>query len=239
MVEANEQQFFVELKADRRLKLPDPDAVICQTPCDPIFNSDLARQGRVFWVHNWLQNNLIPRDAGRRGIAAAYFLGNRSNLLTGRDVVELGAGLQEIGVHLCTPERPDWNDYSHSDVVIAVRRAELLADDIPPPFSVSVKPAAKLINAWHAGVPAVVSREPAYERLRRSELDYIRASNVDQIIGAVRRLQADPQLYAAMVRNGAERAKEFTLTKIRQSWIDVLRDGILPLAREKFGVRQS
>ncbi|PWT77537.1 MAG: hypothetical protein C5B60_02570 [Chloroflexi bacterium] len=232
---ANERQFFVEIKPDRNLKLANPDAVICQTAEDPLFDSELARQGRVFAVQNWPQNNLIRRNPQRRHVTTACFHGNSANLLTSAGILQLRTRLQDAGIDFCMPARPAWHDYSNCDVVVAVRRPEHFEHEMVGAFNVRTKPAAKLINAWHAGVPAILSPDPAYERLRRSDLDYITATTVDEIVGAVRLLEQDHTLYQAMVENGARRATDFTVKAVAQSWIELLSEKILPLAREKFG----
>jgi hypothetical protein len=47
-----------------------------------------------------------------------------------------------------------WHDYSTDDLVLAVR--DLTEKDA------LVKPASKLVNAWIAGVPALLGPEPAF-----------------------------------------------------------------------------
>jgi len=107
-----------------------------------------------------------------------------------------------------------WNDYSTTDVIVALR----------PPASRDVrsKPAAKLQNAWAAGVPAIVSPEIPYRELWRSSLDYLEASNSAEALEAIDRLRSNSLLYAEMVANGFERAREFQAERLIDRWIDVL-----------------
>ncbi len=103
-----------------------------------------------------------------------------------------------------------WPDYRDVDLVLAVR---------PPDRRLhSKKPATKLVNAWHAGVPALLGPEAAYRELRRSELDYIEVEGLDDAKAAIRRLRTEPGLYRAMVENGRERAKDYTFDAVREHW---------------------
>jgi len=112
-----------------------------------------------------------------------------------------------------------WPDYRAVDVLIAVR---------PPDRRLYLaKPATKLVNAWLAGVPAILGEEFAYRELRRSPLDYIEVASIDDARRAVRRLRDEPILYQAMVDNGRRRAREFTITSITEHWRKLLFD-ILP-----------
>lgn len=112
----------------------------------------------------------------------------------------------------------DWGDYRQTDVVIAVRNATF-AD-------LRVKPAIKLINAWLAGCPAILGPEPAYQMLRRSELDFIEVRSPQEAIVALKRLKNDPDFYTAMVANGLERAKAFTTEQQVLDWHYLLSGSI-------------
>lgn len=117
-----------------------------------------------------------------------------------------------------------WNDFRTIDVLLAIRPA---AADLHPN-----KPATKLYNAWHAGVPAILGPELAYRDLRRSELDYIEADSAPTALAAIDRLRADPALYAAMIENGLHRAAEFSVQQLTQRWTQLLLDELPARARE-------
>lgn len=112
----------------------------------------------------------------------------------------------------------DWSDYTEADIVFAVRNAT--------EYDLTLKPALKLINAWFAGCPAILGPEPGYQALRKSELDYFEVCSPEEAVAAVRRLKDNPALYAAMVQNGYERAKEFTTEQLAERWRDLLADPI-------------
>jgi hypothetical protein len=107
-----------------------------------------------------------------------------------------------------------WNDYGAMDVVVALRPADT--------WSVASKPAAKLANAWAAGVPAIVSPERPYKELRRSSLDYLEARSGAEALEAIDLLRSNPSLYSDMVANGLERAREFHHSRLTERWTDAL-----------------
>jgi hypothetical protein len=107
-----------------------------------------------------------------------------------------------------------WNDYSTVDVVVALRA--------PHSWDARPKPAAKLQNAWAAGVPAIVSPENQYRELYRSPLDYLEARSSADVLAAIETLRADPRLYVDMIHNGLQRAREFSSEQLVDRWIDVL-----------------
>lgn len=107
-----------------------------------------------------------------------------------------------------------WHDYRHADVVLAVRN--LTAKDA------LAKPASKLVNAWLAGVPAILGPEPAYREIRRSDLDYIEVKTAQEALDALARLRSTPGLYQAMVENGRKRGADFTEPATVRRWVDLL-----------------
>lgn len=113
-----------------------------------------------------------------------------------------------------------WEDYREVDVAIATR--EELA------VVLLRKPATKLYNAWLAGVPLLASPQPAYEELRRTRIDCIEIRSARDALRAVDALRADPRLYRAMVDNGRERGAQFSVDAVRERWMRLLEDEILP-----------
>jgi hypothetical protein len=108
----------------------------------------------------------------------------------------------------------DWADFREADLVVAARNLTR--------YDASLKPPIKLVNAWRAGVPALLGPEPSYIRLRRSDLDYIEVRTAEDALAAVRLLKANPDIYRRMIENGFERAKEFSYERIAQRWYEVL-----------------
>jgi len=117
--------------------------------------------------------------------------------------------------------QPDkWNDYSEADALVAVRR--------PDPWGFYLrKPVTRLTNAWAAGVPAILSPDPAFEDIRSSELDYLSATSVEEVVEQVKRLRDNPSLRQAMSENGRKRAVEYTAEKNVQKWTAAISGPIL------------
>lgn len=190
-------------------------------------NGASARDPRCRFIPHWPQPGLIPRDPARGSRVAnvAYKGGQQESAPMLAQPAWLAfmaqAGLtwtrdeaKWTGPGLRRYDETAWNDYSGTDLIVAIRNN--CAD---PRLN---KPASKLVNAWMAGVPAILGPEYAYRELRRSELDYLEAASLEDAMAAVRRLQADPGLYRAMVENGRRRAADFTAQAITGRWQDLL-----------------
>lgn len=200
-------------------RFPFADAEIVQ-------NGRFADEQRSFHIPHWPQPGLIPRDPSRgTEIRTITFKGDQGNLHPDFRSERFLRFLADSGIEMAfegpstSEERHKfaaWHDYSESDLVLAVRKSWVDGGLRPE------KPASKLINAWHAGVPALLGPEYAYRELRQSELDYIEIASLDEAIEAIERLQSDPALYRAMVENGRERARSFTPERITERWAEVL-----------------
>jgi hypothetical protein len=116
------------------------------------------------------------------------------------------------GAHGRGAQHP-WSDYRETDVIVALRST---TNKLPN------KPASKLVNAWRAGVPAVLGAEPAFRELRCCDLDFIEARTAEDALHAVGRLQRDPHLYSAMVEHGLQRAHAFEVDAILASWVQAI-----------------
>jgi hypothetical protein len=172
------------------------------------------------YVPHWPQPNLKPRDRDRgTQIKTVGFKGRWYYLPESFKSPKFVSELNNLGIELdvlpdLTADLASWSDYSQTDVVLALRHNRELY--------LHSKPATKLINAWMAGCPALMGAEPAYQALRRSELDYIEVQTQTDVIQALQRLQNNPELYQAMVENGFQRVKEFSPDAIAQYWRNLL-----------------
>jgi hypothetical protein len=228
--------FVVEIKPDRKLTARRPDFVIVQSAGDPMFRSALGRKGSVAFMHFWPQPGIVPRDDSRQGrVETACYMGNAQNMLDAPDRARLAGELRGLGIAFSIPEIPAWHDFSRCDLVVAVRHLSHFRRRADPMFDVARKPPTKLVNAWIAGVPAILSPDPAYEAIRTSDLDYIRATGVREIVAAAKSLQRDPGLYDAMVANGRQRMAEFGIDRIVADWRQVIDDKIVPHFEARHG----
>ncbi|HSM81788.1 MAG TPA: hypothetical protein VLS96_08880 [Nodosilinea sp.] len=183
-----------------------------------VLNEHCINTAEDHFIPQWSQSNLIPRDKSRgTRLETLDFKGDVVyNLAKPFKSPEFISQLADMGVkfiHSSTDPAQrllDFADYSHSDAIIAVRN--ITNTDL------KLKPPIKLTNAWHGGCPALLGPEPAFQALRRSELDYFEVRSPEDAIAALRKLKDDPNLYQAMVDNGFMRAQEFTADSISLKW---------------------
>jgi hypothetical protein len=191
-------------------------------------NGRSADGRRAYFVPHWPQPGLIARDPARgTTLSRLAYKGFDLNLhpyfrssdwrgwLAARGIEWVADSVPYDGKRAADPTLA-WPDFRDVDAVLAVRPA-----DVPRPGS---KPATKLYNAWHAGVPALLSPDPAFAELRQSPLDYLEVSGPEEAKTAVRRLQEEPELHRRMVEHGHRRAAEFTVEAIRRRWLELLEE---------------
>jgi len=198
-------------------------------------NGCYADRRRSFFMPHWPQPGLLARDPKRgdrmERIAYKGFVGNliqefRSArwqaFLSGQGMVfDDDAVLDDS---FAQPIRSRFHDYREVDLVLAVRRGDTRS-----------KPASKLVNAWRAGIPALLSPDYAFEELRESPLDYLAVRNLDDAEAAVLRLKREPGLYRSMIEHGRLRGAEFSVEKITRLWASLLFETIPTLGRTHSG----
>ncbi len=194
---------------------------IVQNPLDPRL-TDPDPLWPTAYVPYWPQPSLIARQAerGDRFETAAFF-GYAHNLakeLQDDDWIER---LHELGLRWSIPHRSSWHDYSGTDVVVAVRSFD-------SGRTYEGKPPSKMHNAWRAGVLAILGVESAFRGGRRTPLDYIEVTTIDDTLAALRTLKQDPGLRMAMVRNGLERARELRPADLVNTWRQVIEQDLQP-----------
>jgi hypothetical protein len=204
-------------------------------------NGRFANGRRRFHVPHWPQPGLQARDPHRGDLLRTLvYKGVNHNLhpalrsdewirfLAGRGI-EWRHDSVEYSRDAASPYEVDWSDYREADALLAVR---------PDVRSLHPgKPATKLYNAWHAGVPALLGPEAAYRELRESPLDYLEVASLGEARAAVAGLQDEPGLYRSMVEYGARRATEFSFDRILERWTGLLF-GELPRRMREPGARR-
>ncbi len=213
---------MVCIQADRP-RHPYAQIHVVQNPEDVTQSSkELLKHRVIYHISNWPQPELIARDPerGDRFENIAYY-GLTDNLAPELQKPSWQEQLRELGLnwHIVSPEQ--WNDYRDVDAVLAVRSFDYQGKYL-------WKPASKLINAWHAGVPAILNPESAFVAQRQSELDYIEINSVAEAIAALKRLRDEPALRRAMVENGRIRAEETNRETITAHWCSFLKEVAIP-----------
>ncbi|MGO9931348.1 MAG: glycosyltransferase [Steroidobacteraceae bacterium] len=189
-------------------------------------NGCYADARRSFYMPHWPQPGMLARDPQRgdrmERIAYKGFVGNLAPEFRSARWLQFlhqqGMTFEDDAVlddSFDHPIRTRFHDYRDVDLVIAVRRG-----DTTP------KPASKLVNAWQAGIPALLSPDYAFEELRESPLDYLAVRNLAEAEAAVLRLKREPGLYRAMIEHGRRRGGQFTVEKITRRWAMLLFETI-------------
>ena len=163
------------------------------------------------YMPHWPQPGLIRRDPARGDLFsnAAYF-GEPTYIAEEMRNPAWGDLMSELQLQWHFPGPEKWHDFSETDVVVAVRGFDTHRRENKPP--------AKLFNAWHAGVPAILGNESAYQQERRGTLDYLEAGSFAELAAALRRLHRDPMLRREMRANGLDRAKETDPSVVTKMW---------------------
>lgn len=217
-VKPGASQLLVCLQVDRS---PHPFAQlsILHNPCDR-----RAKTAGLFYMPPWPQVGMKARSQERGDIFdnVAYF-GWEGNLASELRDPSWLKQLRRLGLNfmiITESSKGDWDDYTEVDAIVAVRS-----------FSKTdyyEKPALKLFNAWHAGVPAVLGVESSYRAERKSDLDYVEVTSPDETLTALKRLRDDSRLRHAMINNGRMRAGETRSEAIAARWVDFLHSRAVP-----------
>jgi hypothetical protein len=218
--------FLVCIKPDRKEHTWSHFYVV-QNDSDVVFQG--VGKGCTEVLPFWPQPSLLPRDPARgtRCENVAY-LGRLMNLAVALQTAQWSESLRQSGLHWMIVPLERWHDYSQTDVVVAVREFGAAADPANPVLDPNSKPPSKLINAWLAGVPAVLGEESSFRSIRRSPLDYLEVGSVAQLRETLLRLQREPSLYQDMVAHGRERAREFSAQAVSARWRDMAEKRVFP-----------
>lgn len=175
------------------------------------------------FIPHWLQPSIIPRDPDRGSIFEnVMFLGNAVNLVPEFRSPTWYEELEKLGLKFKTKLSHDqWHDYRDTDVVLAIR-------EFGRENHWRGKPASKLYNAWHAGVPAILGYESAFQVERKGELDYLEATSLTEVIAALKKLKEDQEFRSAMVENGRIRSLETHPDNMVKRWQDFLTGVAVP-----------
>jgi len=189
--------------------------------CDlAIVQNGLGAASHERFIPLWPQPGLVPRDPSRG--AAIRSLAYQGRLGSAPEWFRSRAFLRDLGARGVAFEvrASGWESYRDVDLALAARRES--------PRVLATKPATKLYNAWHAGVPVLAMPEPAYLELRRSVFDFVEVHGPGDIVRAVDSLRRDPSLYRALVANGHQRAAEFGVERTRDRWLRLIESEAVP-----------
>lgn len=175
---------------------------------------------------HWPQPGLLPRNRSRgaRFETLDYF-GAANQLDPALRTDEFRQSLAAMGIQFRT-HFEHYHDYRDTDAVLAVRQF----GETP----INHKPASKLINAWLAGVPALLGAENGFRELRQSSDDYLEVTSIDDILTACRRLKQDGELQRRMMEQGAMRARDYAEDQLTERWKQLLLGPVKTKAQQWF-----
>ena len=221
-IKPNPKQFFICMKAEHKpLKYAQLHVIMNK--------KEASIDKKFYYMPHWSMPGIIPRAKNRGNkFENIAFIGEDRNLDINLKTTSWERYLKKndlkwnlIGSDLSYK----WNDYQNIDLIVAVR-------EFNSKNQFKSKPALKLINAWLAGVPAILGPESAYQAERKSELDYIEVKTYEELIDALKKLKENPELRKKMIENGLKRCKEYTIEKISQRWKFFITNIAIPAYEE-------
>ncbi len=217
-IRPSSRTMLVSMLVDKDIPLPHAALHVTHNPVQR-----LPLRLRQQYIPPWPQIGLIPRSTTRGSrFETVGFIGYPENLDPELACENFVRRLAAQGLRLVIPAPGAWHDFSDIDVVLAVRNFGRADEHLN-------KPALKLYNAWLARVPAVLGFESAYRQEGNPGVDYLEATNADEVLAALERLALNPSLRASMVAAGHEKMKAHTELELRSIWLDVLSKRLLPL----------
>ena len=217
----NSKVLLVCLRADVD-RHPYAQLHVVQNPYQAISKSAFTLWESHF-IRHWPQPSIVPRSLDRGdSFENVAFLGNEVNLISDFCASKWHDQLQNLGLKFQKKlNHNEWHDYSAVDVVLAVRQ-----------FGCKNhwrgKPASKLYSAWHAGVPAILGYESVFQAERKSDLDYLEATSLQEVTASLKQLQEQVELRRAMIENGQTRAKETSSHNMTAQWQEFLTEVAVP-----------
>ena len=164
------------------------------------------------YLPHWVQSNLIPRNAARKGITQVAYVG---------PVDGAGALTEEEWQSLFKPHNigfkifsGPWNDLSAVDVLIGIRSFDGSRHPTKPP--------SRLFSAWHAGVAFIGGPDSAYQQVGSPGEDYLMARTPQQVIEAVLRLKRKKELFEMLIANGVQKTRQYNNNAIAHLWEAIL-----------------
>lgn len=210
----NAQQLFICTRDDKFVHPYSQHHIVQNARQTKLFS--VAPLWRSTYIPLWPQIGLVPRDRHRGDrFENLTYLGDPDCLAPELKDPTWAKNLSDLGIQwIVNGDTSTWSDYSTTDAVLAIR-----SFDQNPHHH---KPASKLLNAWLAGVPAILGPESAYQNERQSPDDYLEATTVKSALEAIKRLKQDPALRSRIIAQGQRRAQEIQTEQMRDRWMRFL-----------------
>lgn len=206
---------------------PNKRLLVVITLVDRCF--DRVTCGDLFIVHNPIQVNylekpgyfippipqinILPRHKDREGrFENISFFGYEKELSIEFKKKFFIDELKKLKLKFNVVSHEKWNDFSEVDAILAVRNFDSSQS------SYSNKAFLKLINAWLAGVPAILGNESAYRIIGEKSKNYIEVNSIEQVILSLKQLKENIEFRKKLIKNGEIKSKEYDFEKVIREW---------------------
>ncbi len=203
------------IKVDKKIH-PSIDLHIVHNPLEGLLSNN-------YYIPPWPQCGLIPRNKKRKDIFKNIaFMGWGHQLTEELKEPSFNEKLRKMGLNfkIVDDVSGKWHDFNEVDAILAVRSFKETEH--------KNKSILKLINAWTAGVPAILGKESAFGAVKKNKLDYIEVGSLNDVFDALRKLKENKNLRREMIENGFKRAKEFSPAQTIEKWKTFFNDIAIP-----------
>ena len=174
---------------------------------------------KSYFIAHWNQNDIIKRNSSRgESFKNVCFYGIAPNFP--KDLLEpsFREKLKSEGIELkIITDSDQWNDYSETDCVLAIRDFEN-----KPHYN---KPFSKIINSYLAGVPVIAGNESSSLYLKNGlGIGISIVTNPDECFNAIKQVKENYLSSLKRIIIDKDKLKEFQDEAILLSWDKLLRE---------------
>ena len=174
---------------------------------------------KSYFIAHWNQNDIIKRNSSRgEHFKNVCFYGIAPNFP--KDLLEpsFKEKLKKEGIDLkIITDSDQWNDYSETDCVLAIRDFEN-----KPHYN---KPFSKIINSYLAGVPVIAGNESSSLYLKNGlGIGISIVTNPDECFNAIKQVKENYLSSLKRIIIDKDKLKEFQDEAIVLSWDKLLRE---------------
>jgi hypothetical protein len=174
---------------------------------------------KSYFIAHWNQNDIIKRNSSRgESFKNVCFYGIAPNFP--KDLLEpsFREKLKSEGIELkIITDSDQWNDYSETDCVLAIRDFEN-----KPHYN---KPFSKIVNSYLAGVPVIAGNESSSLYLKNGlGIGISIVTNPDECFNAIKQVKENYLSSLKRIIIDKDKLKEFQDEAIVLSWDKLLRE---------------
>ena len=174
---------------------------------------------KSYFIAHWNQNDIIKRNSSRgESFKNVCFYGIDQNFPQKLLEPSFKEKLKKEGIDLkIITDSDQWNDYSETDCVLAIRDFEN-----KPHYN---KPFSKIINSYLAGVPVIAGNESSSLYLKNGlGIGISIVTNPDECFNAIKQVKENYLSSLKRIIIDKDKLKEFQDEAIVLSWDKLLRE---------------